>query len=194
MYVCRVRKGESPSLPHPEKVRLSRCTAHPFQPGIRRQSCASTLLTVICTNPTATLLCYPPSSSLPFASRLRTRTRFHLGKLCRQKKKRLCSQTQPVAELAVRALPVPEIRPGWGWATLSLPPRLSPEQRRACRCVSFRLSRRGFSKKGGEVEGSSRLTVRKLELVCACCRRKCLPVGFFQWWARTAGCEEAGCG
>ena len=180
--MCRVRKGESPSLPHPEKVRLSRCTAHPFQPGIRRQSCASTLLTVICTNPTATLLCYPPSSSLPFASRLRTRTRFHLGKLCRQKKKTalLADAACGGARCESAACPGDKARLRLS-NTVAPPPRLSPEQRRACRCVSFRLSRRGFSKKGGEVEGSSRLTVRKLELVCACCRRKCLPVGFFQW-------------
>lgn len=168
------QEGESPSLPHPEKVRLRRCTAQPFQPRIRRQSCASTLLTVICTNPTATLLYYPHPHPPPFASHLRTRTRFHLGKLCRQK-------TALIADVACggarcESRPCPRDKARLRLNTLSLP-RLFPEQRRACRCVSFRISRGGLVKRGGG--GSSRLIVRKLELVCACCRRKCLPVVFF---------------
>lgn len=128
----------------PRKSR--RCTAQPFQPRIRRQSCASTLLTVICTNPTATLLYYPHPHPPPFASHLRTRTRFHLGKLCRQK-------TALIADVACggarcESRPCPRDKARLRLNTLSLP-RLFPEQRRACRCVSFRISRGGLVKRGG---------------------------------------------
>lgn len=162
MCMCGVERKSLLHIPHPVFCRKSDSAGEllpiPFTQGLGGSLVQSTLLTVIFTNPTATLLYY--RSRMAFAPTNRFRSGNNVAKKCAD---RSCSVCRSWDQCLLGR---------WG------PHRRSPPLSGAATRLSLRVIWCFTGQQGGlgwETGSTLGLTVCKLELVRVCCCRIALP-------------------
>lgn len=137
------REEESRSTPHPVFCRKSDSAGEllpiPFTQGLGGSLVQSTLLTVIFTNPTATLLCY--RSRIAFAPTNRFRSGNNVAKKCAR-----CTRSS----LGLRSVFMREMRPDWAVRPHCRSPRpCGAATRPSLRVVSCRVLQGSRGVEGG---------------------------------------------